>query len=351
MNKYFIIFILTLISYQTKAQYFEIQKFVSKNQFDREFTFPIISNTKNKEAAKKINNILQLEILDTNFESKKDGMFNNLSENGMHGITNINYEIKENSKLFLSIVFRLETLWAYEDLITQVYNFNSMTGDFIDFDAVFDPNKIKWIHDEAKYQFTQDVIKTIKADFEYSLKSGKMLEDEVFQSYAGLFDCIEKTKFHEFYINQNSIVFERDYCFNRGKRAFEQNFTFSISTEKIPKTTLTSLGRKLIKDNIPILEWRGNLETGKLLFSGKIEDKYEFIASLKHFGEEQQWHGTYWYTKHGKPIELKGFLDEEGYLFLKEENGEFRFRVNDYILSGEGIWMNNNGKESSVTIE
>lgn len=351
MKKYYVLLILAFISLQCNAQYFAISEYKGKDQFNREFVFPVVSLEMNSIAADRINNIIQLDLLNCNYKTDRDSLFNNLSEDGSHGVTKINYEITSNTDLIFSIVFEIVTYAAYEDTHKYAYNFISKTGKFLDFNSVFNRDQMNWIYTKAKHQFNQSAIEIIKSDYLYSIETGKLLQDEVFSSYAAIFDCIYKTEFYNFYIKDNYVVFDRDNCFNRGSRAFEPNFSYKLDLDKTSNSIFTEQGQYILSENLDHKNWRHAINSSRLILTGLIDSKYSFVMTVNKSTDLNNYYGSYWYTKHGKEIELRGQIDDIGDLILKEENGMFRFECENGWIKSHGIWSDNKGNRYNVSLE
>jgi hypothetical protein len=281
-----------------RRDYYEGKAFTSNlgKPKTKDFTFPVFSNSANKYAASKINQILQISELEILKGFEAESIFERISADGggiYGGKAEIKFKVFDNTDKVLSVKLDESSCGATCAYWVKYYNFNSGNGDLI---------QLKDLFTEKGYEtFFAFVTKRRIAQLKNEIRKLKPSERGDFEGISGSYEADDLT---DFYVKNNVLYIDGENSFSKNQK-FASIEIKRISQFKLSeiKSYLNDYGKSLFgltKDSIK--KYRSNILPQ--LFQGKIGEQ-KVILVLNN-GYESEMKAEYVYSKYGKGIYVEG---------------------------------------------
>jgi len=271
-----------------------------------------------------------------------------LSKDGHTGTTQLGFEVLSNNNAVLSIKFFDETMSAYPDSHTDILNFNSITGEFIELQELFNKEGLEHLNNLVNESFYQK----IKSNFLETLKDNTLsidLKNESIESVFALSECAAKNRILKFGITKDALTLEKDQCFPHAGQASDINWESEIKIKSLFSSDFTKYGQHLLSDKISDSTLHYNQKEDYMLLFGKIDNKHSFCFYL-WLKYDQIIRGLYWYKNYGNLIDFEGKRVSKNKIEIKEYSGKFDIVLNeDGSISGS--WTNNTGTSFPIIFE
>lgn len=278
-----------------QGNYFQ-HKSEKHNDELNKFSFPIFSNSSNKFATTKINQMLQIAELEVlkGFETKNIFEQVSIDDGRIYGgKVDIAFKIYDNNSKVLSVKLDESSCGATCAYWVRYYNFNSGNGDLI---------QLKDLFTEKGYEkFFAFAAKRRIAQLKRGIKKLKLTERGDFEGISGSYKADDLT---DFYIKNNVLYID-------GENSFSKNQKFaSVEIKRISQFNLSEFqsylnnyGKSFFSlTNNTIKKYHSN--SLPQLFQGKIGDKT--VALVLNTGYQNEMKAEYVYLKYGKGIYLEG---------------------------------------------
>jgi hypothetical protein len=208
-----------------------------------DLSYPRVRAKKTRVAAK-IDSTLQLEILSNEkiiTDPKK--IFNNTvyirepDSLAQSGHSSIDYEILVNNNRVLSIKFNLESIGAYPENYVRYFCFDAQSGDVLTEKDLFTAEGLKYLQSHLRSERATRIKELLKGE-------SPGVEDSAFarERYE---ECNSDAGLGHFVIQEQNILFYKEYCFPHAWRAWDTDLDVSIDYRAIKKY-LTPRGIKLL---------------------------------------------------------------------------------------------------------
>ncbi|TAL59802.1 MAG: hypothetical protein EPN85_08635 [Bacteroidetes bacterium] len=222
------------------------------------YIFPKFNSNVRAAAAKKINDHLTEDLLETKLGEEKQSIFENVwgsEEFQIPRLTDISWQIISNTGKILSVNMSGQGCGAYCEGFTRGYNYNSMTGNTLHLDSILNPSGTKRLCDsldKSKREIITNFIDKVKLN----IKNGKGdpgRDPEMLEMYQS---CLEwNFSIYPEYVNSMDFTIENEQlsvvlgrCSAHVNQALDElgEFTFKIQLRDW-KQYLTPLGASLLK--------------------------------------------------------------------------------------------------------
>ena len=236
--------LLPLFSLQSLAQY-KMREI--RHRDDKDLVFPVFSGT-NKPAAKKINELLQMEFFETTTsKTPEKKLFDDsrfISEDSIFqsGYTSISYKVELNTPKILSVVFEVEAMGAYPTYYQQYFSFNSQNGNIFSPESIFTESGIAIIKKRLIDKRNEEIRKSVK-ELRSDDRSG-FLEDSTF-IFEAFESCNEEADEKNMFIEKEKILFYKYNCFPHAWGPYETNLDIVFTFKEVEKY-LSDFGKKLL---------------------------------------------------------------------------------------------------------
>lgn len=260
-----------------------------------DLSFPIFSNSSNKYAASKINQMLQISELKILKGFETESLFEKISYDGggiYGGSTHIKFKVHDNNDRVLSIKFDQSSCGATCTYWVTYYNFNSGNGDSV---------QLKDLFTEKGYQkFFDFVTKRRTANLRKELV--KKVETEQRENYSNIIDCYERSDLEDYFVKNNLLFIDGENCFHKSQK-FDGIETVSQFKSSEFEAYLNAYGKTLFGlTNRAVEKYRSNFLPQ--LFHGKIGNQN--VLLVLNNGYEDVVRAEYVYSKYGNGIYLEG---------------------------------------------
>lgn len=196
-----------------------------------EFSFPFIKSS-NKTIAQKINHYLQHEIL-LNESPKTEPLsifegarFISNDSVDQSGFTYIEYYIIVNSSKILSIEFIFETMGAYPDSYMDYHSFDLKSGEPVASEKIFTKDGLE--------QIGNRLLKLRQKEIDLAMKDSLYREDAELTRET-FSECNAEADADHIFIQKNSILFYKGYCFPHAERAMDIPLDIELSFNELRK--------------------------------------------------------------------------------------------------------------------
>lgn len=208
-----------------------------------DLTYPRVRAKKTRVAAK-IDSVLQSEILSNEkivTDPKK--IFNNTvyirepDSLAQSGHTAMNYEVLLNNARVLSIKFNLESIGAYPENYVRYFCFDAQSGDALTEKDLFTTEGLKYLQSHMRSERAMRIKELLMGE-------SPDVEDSVFarERYE---ECNSDAGLGHFVIQEQNILFYKEYCFPHAWRAWDTDLNVPIDY-LVVKKHLTSRGKKIL---------------------------------------------------------------------------------------------------------
>jgi hypothetical protein len=234
VKKFLFVFLL-ILSIAVESQV-KIQSLDYKRGEDSRLSFPYVLSA-NKDVEKRINALLQNELLENEFATAnpkivfKNSEFVHNDSAWQSGYTEMAYHVEVNKSRLLSLSFEFETMAAYPESYSRYYNFDLQTGELVDVKKIFTTTGIDWIKKtliSEREKRINDVIRDIRTTYE------EYAEDSIFVHETFL-ECNGQADEKQIFIKAKSIVFHKGYCFPHVARNLDIDMDVEWSFKKLEK--------------------------------------------------------------------------------------------------------------------
>lgn len=347
------LFLLSIFIPESKCSVFEIKSVTGTNKLTNdEFSFPILSSGEKPKVAERINDIMQLSVLNLKIGREKESIFESIWPiNDIHGVTGMSYTIYMNNDNIFSIGFYFATMGAYPDNSSHYFTFNAQNGELIELNNLFYPdgfhsfeNIVKLKHKDIIYNNIKNLLSS------YCENKSDNFNEEYVNELNNLLECCVTQKIDKYFVSEEGINI--DYydgsCLPHVAQAFDIDWHVIIPYNDLSNLT-SEFGEKILSNSAQDIK---NIITPKekLFFTkGAIDGKYSISLFIDYcyfnkYDKEYDVSGNYWYDKVGKSIYLNGKTKDKSNfeLYEKNENGDITGRFNIKYLNGKfsGTWTN-----------
>lgn len=211
--------------------------------YSDDHTFPYIRGG-NKEAADKINSLLQSDLLINDTAQThpakifENSVFISNDSISQSGITEINYEVVMNNARILSLRFMFETMGAYPEYYVKYYSFLAQTGDPVLAKDIFTNEGIDWLRNNLNNERATRIEKYLKEN-DYEQEDSIYIR-ETFTS------CKEDPEENSIFIQPMSLRFFKERCFPHARRNIDDDLDIEIPLKSVEKY-LSATGKKLLQ--------------------------------------------------------------------------------------------------------
>jgi hypothetical protein len=164
---------------------------------DRVYIFPLIK-TKNSSISTHVNNTLCSDFLDVDQNKIRKSIFENVwpnEENSNGRLSDISYEVLQNSKRILSISISAEGCGAYCEPFTRYYNFDLQTGKQFKLEDLLTPAGKKLLLEAMNKQKKELLQQKIRSAKESLSKKGSPVDKDDKEYYEEMIEvysnCLE----------------------------------------------------------------------------------------------------------------------------------------------------------------
>ncbi|MEJ8842144.1 hypothetical protein WG954_07065 [Lacibacter sp. H375] len=187
------------------------------------YIFPLIK-TKTGSISTRINNTLCSDFLDVDRNKVKKSIFENswANEENVYGrLSDISYEILQNSKRIFSISLSAEGCGAYCEPFTRYYNFDLQTGKQFKLEDLFTPAGKKLLLDAMNKQKKELLQQKITSARELLHKKGSAVSKDDKEYYEEMIEvysnCLESQLYNsleyiQFSLQQKTLVVFGERC-------------------------------------------------------------------------------------------------------------------------------------------
>jgi hypothetical protein len=297
MKKIALLFILFAFSSLCYAQQNYFQYKLEK--FDDEankFSFPIFSNSSNRFATAKVNQMLQIAELELlkGFETKNIFEQVSIDDGRIYGgKVDIDFKVFDNNSKVLSVKLNESSCGATCTYWVKYYNFNSGNGDLI---------QLKDLFTKKGYEkFFALATKRRIAQLKNEIRKMPLAERGDFEGISGSYEADDLMDFH---IKKNVLYIDGENSFSKNQK-FASLEINRISQFKLSefKSYLNDYGKSLFRLNKDsIKKYRSNVLPQ--LFQGKIGEQK--VLLVLNNGYENEMKAEYVYAKYGKGIYVEG---------------------------------------------
>lgn len=188
-----------------------------------EYVFPFIK-AKNSSISNRINNTLSSDFLDVDRSKIKKSIFENIwpgGENNFGLLSDISYEVLQNSKHIFSISISAEGCGAYCEPFTRYYNFDLQTGKQFKLEDLFTPAGKMLLLEAMNKQKKELLQQKIRSAKELLHKKGSPVSKDDKEYYEEMIEvysnCLESQLYHsleyiQFSLQQKTLVVFGERC-------------------------------------------------------------------------------------------------------------------------------------------
>jgi len=341
--------ILVVFATLNASAQFEIEVFSKQDIYDMASEFPLIRSKKKPDAARRVNEVLHLVMLEKVFSEDDADRFDAVfpKEGDFGGAAEFEYEIITNNERYFSVGITCSYTGAYTEYMTRYFNFDAKTGQQIVLSDIFAETPLVDLATWVNQSIESEIV-----DFIDELDETDEYQNEQIWMYTECLEWIsdsDELSENSFYITDSTMVFVRGRCSNHMMAALDDLWDFYVT---YPMDQLESMmndnGIALL--NGKALEFGQNGAPEYKILEGTIGDKYPITAMI-HNSYETTYSGWYWYNAVKAPIRLSGTINEQtGMLNLTEDvdgntTGEMEFMI---FSDGElvGTWTNAAGDKN-----
>jgi hypothetical protein len=212
-----------------------------------EYIFPIIK-TKSSTVSNRINNTLCSDFLDVDRSKIKKSIFENVwpgGENNYGLLSEISYEVLQNSKCIFSISISAEGCGAYCEPFTRYYNFDLQTGKEFKLEELLTPAGTKLLLEAMNKQKKELLQQKIRSAKEVLSKKGSSVDKDDQEYYEEMIEvysnCLESQLYNslddaQFSLQEKTLVVFTDRCSAHVNRNVDElgdfEFGFSLANWK-----------------------------------------------------------------------------------------------------------------------
>jgi len=212
-----------------------------------EHIFPIIK-TKSSTVSNRINNTLCSDFLEVDRSKIKKSIFENIwpnEENSNGRLSDISYEVLQNSKRILSISISAEGCGAYCEPFTRYYNFDLQTGKEIKLEHLLTPAGKKLLLEAMNKQKKELLQRKISSTKELLSRKGSAIDKDDQEYYEEMIEvysnCLESQLYNsleyiQFSLQEKTFVVFTDRCSAHVNRNVDElgdfEFGFSLANWK-----------------------------------------------------------------------------------------------------------------------
>jgi hypothetical protein len=190
---------------------------------DRPYIFPLIK-AKNNSISNRINNTLCSDFLDVERSQIKKSIFEHAwpnEDNSNPLLSDITYEVLQNSKRIFSISISAEGCGAYCEPFTRYYNFDLQTGKLFKLEDLLTPAGQKLLLASMNKQKKELLQQKIRSSKETLRKKGSAAEkddqeyyEEMIEVYSNCFESQLYTslEYIQFSLQKKTLVVFADRC-------------------------------------------------------------------------------------------------------------------------------------------
>lgn len=209
------------------------------------YTFPVFSSTNPNNPHEKINAFLQKNELELSIGEQDSSIFENIwtDPDGLGGTTEMGYTVILNNDKILSLRFDKEGCGAYCEAYTTYYNFDSNTGDPIEYLTLFTEDGIQLLQEGI----TDDRVKMVN---EALAKATTEEDEDRKMMYSGCLEVMTAPYggFGPFYIDNGSIHFIRERCSNHAMAGLDDIGEFdNVKSFEALQPFLSDKGKELLQ--------------------------------------------------------------------------------------------------------
>ncbi|QNA44921.1 hypothetical protein [Lacibacter sediminis] len=188
-----------------------------------EYIFPIIKG-KSGTVSNRINNALCSDFLDVDRNKIKKSIFENIwpgEENNFGLLSDISYEVLQNSKRILSISISAEGCGAYCEPFTRYYNFDLQTGKEFKLEELLTPSGKKLLLEAMNKQKKELLQQKIRSAKELLSKKGSSVDKDDKEYYEEMIEvysnCLKSQLYNsleyiQFSLQEKTLVVFADRC-------------------------------------------------------------------------------------------------------------------------------------------
>lgn len=224
---------------------FSIEDMTDTSRAGTVYTFPVFSSTNPNKPHEKINEFLQKNELELSIGEQDSSIFENIWPSGddFGGTTAFDYSVVVNNDRILSLRFDKEGCGAYCEGYTTYYNFDSNTGEPIEYLTLFTEDGIQLLQEgiiDERTKMLNDAIAKATTDG----------DDDVKMMYS---ECLEVMTapdggFGPFYIDNGSIHFIRERCSNHAMAGLDDIGEFdNVKSFEALQPFLSDKGKELLQ--------------------------------------------------------------------------------------------------------
>ncbi|AMP97356.1 hypothetical protein AY601_0394 [Pedobacter cryoconitis] len=315
--KSFTALLLLTFSIQAEAQYFKVSPIKETFEQSGEYDFPVL--TGKTPAQNLINTFLQGKELDILPGKQKISIFENVrpKKGSNQGVTILTYEVLVNTPKLFSVEINSEYTSASLNTHSAINNFDSQTGRLIQFNDLVTKEGY-----EAIRQFIIKSRKTRLSSYLKSLKSSANKDESLITTYSSCLLEQDKDNLNldDLKFQKNGLLLIRRSC--SGSHYFQAlegktDIYSNLLTHKFLEPYLNEYGKYLlaVTESKRIVPQSQVLRKG--VFKGKINQLYPITLLVTYIGEDS-FQASYFYDKYGKKTELRGTINQDSSLLLKE---------------------------------
>ncbi|HTH30317.1 MAG TPA: hypothetical protein VL946_03155, partial [Lacibacter sp.] len=190
---------------------------------DRPYIFPLIK-AKNNSISNRINNTLCSDFLDVERSQIKKSIFEHAwpnEDNSNPLLSDITYEVLQNSKRIFSISISAEGCGAYCEPFTRYYNFDLQTGKLFNLEDLLTPAGQKLLLASMNKQKKELLQQKIRSSKETLRKKGSAAEKDDQEYYEEMIEvysnCLESQlytslEYIQFSLQKKTLVVFTDRC-------------------------------------------------------------------------------------------------------------------------------------------
>lgn len=316
--KSFTALLLLTFSIQAKAQYFKVSPIKETFEQSGEYNFPVL--TGKTPAQNLINTFLQGKELDVLPGKHKISIFENVrpKKGSNQGVTILTYKVLVNTPKLFSVEINSEYTNASLNEYSAINNFDSQTGRLIQFSDLVTKEGY-----EAIRQFIIKSRKTRLSTYLKTLKSSASKDESVITTYSSCLLEQDKDNLNldDLKFQKNALYLTRRSC--SGSHYFQAmegktDIYGNLLTYKFLEPYLNEYGKCLLAAAASKCTVPQSQILRKGVFKGKINKLYPITLLVTYIGEDT-FQASYFYDKYGKKTELRGTINQDSSLLLKEE--------------------------------
>lgn len=347
--KQFTLLIFTVFATFTASAQFEIETYSQLDNYDMHCEFPIIRSKEKPNAARRVNEVLHLVMLEKVFKEDDSNRFDAVfpKEDEYSGASEFEYEIITNNKRYFSVGITCSYTGAYSEYMTRYFNFDAKTGQQLVLSDIFAETPLNDLATMVNLRIESEIV-----DFIDELDANDEYQSEQISMYTECLEWVSESDYISlisFYITDSTMVFVRERCSNHMMAALDDLWNFHITFPmNLMQDMMNDNGLALLSGKSLSFDQNGVAEY-KIL-EGTIGDKYP-ITAIMHRSYETTFSGFYWYNNVKAPIRLSGTINEQtGMLNLTEDvDGNATGEMELMIFSDgelEGTWTNLAGNKN-----